>query len=109
MFRAFNEYIGKINLVLDQSVIDKLVEITEEDENIKSVTVNVSFNKYIVDIRLNEFSVEVSDRLFRRLVQEAAYPYSHISIRYNENTRVKYRFATCKEDKTGVYMDVVFS
>lgn len=109
MFRAFNEYIGKINLILDQTLIDRLIESVQDDENTKNVTVNVSFNKYIVDIRLNDFSVELADRLFRKLVCETAYPYSHISIRYNENTRVKYRFATCKEDKNGVYMDVVYS
>lgn len=109
MFRAFNEYLGRINLVLDQNVVDKVVDMTHDDENTVSVTVNVSFNKYIVDIRLKEFSVELADQLFRKLVTESAYPYSHISIRYNENTRVKYRFATCKEDKSGVYMDVVYS
>ena len=109
MFRAFNEYLGRINLVLDQNVVDKGVDMTHDDENTVSVTVNVSFNKYIVDIRLKEFSVELADQLFRKLVTESAYPYSHISIRYNENTRVKYRFATCKEDKSGVYMDVVYS
>ena len=109
MFRAFNEYLGKIQLILDQEVIDKLTDEVKEDENVSSICVNVSFNKYIVDIRLKEFTVDIADRMFRRLVEKSAYPYSHISIRYNENTRVKYRFATCREDKTGIYMDVVYS
>ena len=81
----------------------------EKDDNIGSITVNVSFNKYIVDIRLKDYSIENADKYFRYLISAISYPYSHISIRYNENTRVKYRFATCKEDKTGIYMDIVYS
>ena len=53
--------------------------------------------------------MEEADRAFRDMAGAVAYPYSHISVRYNESTRVKYRFATCKEDKTGIYMDVVYS
>jgi hypothetical protein len=109
LFRVFNEYLGKINLVLDQDLIDRLMDAVNSDESTSSICINVSFNKYIVDIKLKEFSVEEADRAFRHLTEVTSYPYSHISIRYNESTRVKYRYATCKEDKSGVSMDIVYS
>ena len=109
MFRAFNDYIGKINLILDDPLIDQIKAIYEKDVNIGSFTVNVSFNKYIIDIKLKDYSIETADMYFRHLVSSISYPYSHMSIRYNEMSRVKYRFATCREDKNGIYMDVVYS
>lgn len=109
MFRVLNEYIGRLTLQLDDDLIHKVEEVIMEDESTKTVTINVSFNKYIVDVRMKDFSVDEADRAFRDLAEEVAYPYSHISVRYNESSRVKYRFATCKEDKTGIYMDVVYS
>ena len=107
MFRVLNEYIGRLTLQLDDDLIHKVEEVIMEDESTKTVTINVSFNKYIVDVRMKDFSVEEADRAFRDMAGAVAYPYSHISVRYNEEARVRYRFASCKEDKTGTYMDVI--
>ncbi|MBQ8950012.1 MAG: hypothetical protein IJ065_02470 [Eubacterium sp.] len=109
MFRVLNEYIGRLTLQLDENLIHRVEEVIMKDKSTNTVNINVSFNKYIVDVRMKEFSVEEADRAFRQLECSVAYPYSHISARFNESTRVKYRFATCKEDKTGIYMDVVYS
>nr|MCR5214970.1 hypothetical protein [Eubacterium sp.] len=76
---------------------------------INNYCININFNRYIVDIRMNNYDVDNADKLFRKFVEAVAYPYSHISVRYNEDVRVRYRFCSCKENKTGVYMDVIIS
>ena len=57
MFRVLNEYIGRLTLQLDDDLIHKVEEVIMEDESTKTVTINVSFNKYIVDVRMKDFYI----------------------------------------------------
>ena len=107
MFRAVNDYLAKINIVTDSVIRDAAAGFLEKSESVDSFTINESVNRYIVDIRMVKYSVDLADKLFREFISAVAYPYSHISVRYNEEARVRYRFASCKEDKTGTYMDVI--
>ena len=107
MFRAVNDYLAKIQIVTDNGIREAASDFLDKSESVDSFTVNESFNRYIVDIRMVKYSVENADKLFREFISAVAYPYSHISVRYNEEARVRYRFASCKEDKTGTYMDVI--
>ena len=109
MFRAINEYLAKLNIVTDDELLKEMNDYLEKQKTIDHFSINVNYNRYIVDIRLKKYTVKSADSLFRKCVQHTAYPYSHITVRYNEDNRVRYRYATCKENKTGVYMDVIIS
>ena len=109
MFRAVNDYMAKLNIVTDDSVYQKMTEFLDKSSKVESFCINVNFNRYIVDIKMKKYSVDNADKLFRKFVEATAYPYSHVSVRYNEDSRVRYRFCTCKENKDGVYMDIIIS
>ena len=109
MFRAINEYLAKLNIVTDDELLDEMNSYLEKQKTIDNFSININYNRYIVDIRLKKYTVKAADSLFRKFVLATAYPYSHITVRYNEDKRVRYRYATCKENKTGVYMDVIIS
>ena len=109
MFRAVNDYMAKLNIVTDEELIEKVRDYLSKSKKINSFTINVNYNRYIVDIRLKKYSVSSADSLFRDFVACVSYSYSHITVRYNEDNRVIYRYATCKEDKNGVYMDLIIS
>ena len=109
MFRVINDYMSKININTDDEMYSVMKDYLDESELIKRYSINVNFNRYIVDIKLHKYSVEASDQMFREFVSITAYPYSHISVRYNEGSRVTYRYVTCKENKSGVYMDIIIS
>lgn len=109
MFRAVNDYIAKLHIGTDSEVYDKMTDFLTKDKKVDDFNINENYNRYIVDIKVNKYSVEMADELYRRFVMAVSYPYSHISVRYNEDNRVRYRFVTCKENKSGVYMDVIIS
>ena len=107
MFRVINEYLAKLNIVTDQDIYNAMNDFLEKTKVVDYFSININFNRYIVDIRMKKYSVDRADELFRKFVSATAYPYSHITVRYNEEERVRYRYSTCKEDKTGIYMDVI--
>ena len=109
MFRAVNDYMAKLNIVTDDAVRDKVQDFLDKSSMVDNFSINVNYNRYIVDIRMSKYSVSASDKLFRKFIEATAYPYSHISVRYNEDKRVRYRYVTCQENKDGVYMDVIIS
>lgn len=109
MFRIINQYLANVNISTNSSIREKMDIFLHDREDISKYCINENFNKYIVDIRMKEYSVENSDRLFRDFEVCIAYAYSAMHVRYNEGKRVRYRFITSKEDKTAVYMDVVIS
>ena len=109
MFRAVNDYMAKLNIVTDDAVAEKVQSFLDKSSKVETSAVNVNYNRYIVDIRMKKYSVSAADSLFRKFIEATAYPYSHISVRYNEENRVRYRYVTCQENKTGVYMDVIIS
>ena len=109
MFRAINEYMAKLNIVTDADLARQMEEYLAKQKAVDNFSININYNRYIVDIRMVKYSVNSADKLFRKFVAATAYPYSHISVRYNEEKRVRYRYVTCKENKNGVYMDVIVS
>lgn len=109
MFRAINEYMAKLNIVTDEDLARLMNDYLAKQKNIDNFSINVNYNRYIVDIRMKKYSVNSADKTFRKFVSATSYPYSHISVRYNEDERVRYRYVTCKENKNGVYMDIIIS
>ncbi|MCR5543042.1 MAG: hypothetical protein K6F55_02760 [Eubacterium sp.] len=109
MFRAINEYLAKINVVTDQSMYEAMSSFLEKTKLVDNFSINVNYNRYIVDIKMKKYSVSAADKLYRKFISAIAYSYSQISVRYNEESRVRYRFASCKENKTGVYMDIIIA
>lgn len=109
MFRAINEYMAKLNIVTDDEKFEEMNTFLSKQKSIDNFCINVNYNRYIVDIRMVKYSVKKADELFRKFVMATAFPYSHISVRYNEDERVRYRYVTCKENKTGIYMDVIIT
>lgn len=109
MFRVFNEYLSRVNVTNDDGLRGKMENFFKSEECISKATVNMNYNKYVVDIIMDEFTVEHADICFRKLVGAIAYPYSSLWTRYNEGNRVCYRFLTSKESKNAVYMNIMFS
>ena len=109
MFRAVNEYMAKLSIVTDEEIYAAMDTFLSKSKKVESFCINVNYNRYIVDIKMNKYTVAAADALYRKLVEATAYPYSHVSVRYNEDSRVRYRFCTCKENKDGVYMDIIIS
>ena len=109
MFRVVNDYISKLHIGTDSEVYDKMSDFLTKDKKVESFNININYNRYIVDIKMNKYTVAAADALYRKFVEATAYPYSHVSVRYNEDSRVRYRFCTCKENKDGVYMDIIIS
>ncbi len=109
MFRIMNEYLSKVYLMTSDDIQRRLNDLLDKLEGITRKSVNINFNRYVVDIHLEDFSVEEAGKYFRIIENELAYPYSSMSLRYNEGDRVSYRFITCMENKTGYYMDIIFS
>ena len=109
MFRVVNEYISKLNIATDSEVYDRMEAFLKSKAQVVDYSINVNYNRYIVDVKMKKYTVGSADKLYRSFEAAVCYPYSHISVRYNEENRVRYRLVTCREDKHGVYMDIIFS
>ncbi len=109
MYRVMNEYLARVHLEIDQTFSQKMDLFLSNRKEIKKYCINVNYNKYVVDVHLKKFSIEEADHFFCELASGIAYPYSHMSLRYNEEKQIRYRFVTCNEEKNGVYMDLVLS
>ncbi len=109
MFRILNEYLSHIKLEAGDEMYREMKLWLEHDETYTKAVITVSFNRYIVDLKMAEYSVEGAEKAFQIFADRFTFPYSRMSVRYNEGKRIRYRLATCKEDKTGVCMDVIFS
>lgn len=107
MVSIMNDYITKIKLLSDdvtKSILN--VSLTEQCDIEKS-NVLIKSNRYIVDIQLKEFSVENAVTVMNFFMEKTRYHYSAYYIRFNEGSLVRYRYATCKENREGFYCDVV--
>lgn len=109
MFRVINEYLAKVNLQADNSIYDRISGYLANVPDIKKYTVTVSSKRYVVDIKLNEYSVENAAKLFNIINSNISYPYSSMHVRFNEGKCVRYRYITCKEDKSAFYCDIILS
>ena len=109
MFTVLNEYLSRMNILTDDKIYNKINECITKTEGISKVCINVNLNRYLVDIKLSEYSVENADVYFKKFIKSVAYPYSLFYLRYNEGKLVRYKFATCREDKTGFYCELIYS
>ncbi len=109
MFRIMNEYLSHLQLEAGDDLYQEMKAWLENDDTYQKSTITVSFNRYIVDLRMVDFSVDGAEKAFQVFADRFAFPYSRMTVRYNEGKRIRYRFASCRENKTGICMDVIFS
>lgn len=111
MFRVINEYMERVSLVSNDEIYNMFSEYIRNYSNfeIKKYSVTVNFNRYVIDIRLKNYSVENAEQFFDDFSRAVSYPYSALHVRFNEGKCVRYRYITCKEDKKGFYCDIVIS
>lgn len=109
MYTVINEYLSKVNLLANDEIYNKISMYCSGLKGVKKTTVTVNFNRYVVDIRLNKFSVDNAVKIFNLLNEGLSYPYSSMFVRFNEGSCVRYRYMTCNESKYGFYCDIVIS
>lgn len=108
MFRVMNTYMKDMKLHVDDAFYKTITTALEKRNNIGSYCITVNFNRYIIDIKLKKFTVEKAMEEYQHMSTMIACPYSQMSVRYNEGNAVRYRFATCKENKEGYYCDIIY-
>lgn len=109
MITFMNQYVAKINLISDDLTKNLLIAALKMNDNVSDYSVIVRNHKFIVDIKLNIYTVEYVTKVMDGFVSETHYPYSSFYLRFNEGKQIRYRYASCKEDKEGFYCDIVFS
>lgn len=109
MVSILNQYVSNIELIYDDITKNIILAALKDNSDVDTVTVLIKNNKFIVDIHLKEFTIEHVTSTMNRLMDRTRFPYSAFFIRYNERNQVRYRYATCKENKQGFYCDVVFN
>ena len=109
MVSVMNDYVAKIKLLSDDVTKSILKVALDGQLNVESNNVLIKSNRYIVDIKLKDFSIENAVMVMNLFMEKTRYHYSAYFIRFNEGTLVRYRYATCKENKEGFYCDVVIS
>ncbi|MGN0389204.1 MAG: hypothetical protein ACI4L2_00215 [Wujia sp.] len=109
MYKVINQYMSKIFLQSGEEVRKWLCEQVKTVKTIKSFSVAERAKQFVIDMKLEAFSVEEAARVFHEIHGKLANPYSSIYVRYNEGKCVRYRFITCRENKEGIYCDFVFS
>lgn len=109
MFKVINEYLSKVNLKANDEINIMLADCLSGNPMIKKYTVTNNFLHYVLDIKLDEYSVENAVRVFNEINACIAYPYSSIHLRFNEGKCVRYRYVTSKENKDAFYCDIIFS
>ena len=108
MFRVMNDYMKEIQLQVSEEFYQTIKTCLDKETEVSSYCITVNFNRYIIDIKLKHFTVENARKEYKTLVSCIACPHSEFSLRYNEGKAVRYRYATCAEDKKGYYCDIVF-
>ncbi len=109
MYKVINDYMSKVVLQSGEEVRLQLCKQIESIPEIKSFTVMERAKQFVIDMKLESFSVEEAAHVFHELQGKMASAYSSIYVRYNEGKCVRYRFITCRENKEGIYCDFIFS
>lgn len=109
MVSVMNDYVAKIKLLSDDVTKGILNVSLADHSNVEKNSVLIKSNRYIVDIKLKDFSVENAVTIMNLFMERTRYHYSAYFIRFNEGSLVRYRYATCKENREGFYCDVVIS
>ncbi len=109
MFRIMNNYMREMKLIVNSDIESNMRKFLEKNKTVENYCITVNFNRYIVDIKLAKYSVDSAEEHFNDFIKTVKYPYSDMSVRYNEGKLVRYRYASCKENKEGFYCDIVYS
>lgn len=109
MVTIMNQYVSNMNLIYDDITKSILCAALKDNEFVQSENVMIRNNKFIVDVKLYSFSPENVTMVMNYFMNATRFPYSAIFLRYNEGTQIRYRYATCQENKQGYYCDVVFN
>ncbi|MBQ4058082.1 MAG: hypothetical protein IJD40_04025 [Lachnospiraceae bacterium] len=107
MVSIMNEYVAKIQLQSDDMTKNLLNAALLDCPNIIEKSIILKGNRYIVDIKLSSYSIEVAIAVMNRFMERSRYHYSSYFIRFNEGSMVRYRYASCKENREGFYCDVM--
>lgn len=107
MLSVMNDYVSKIRLTTNEITKGILNSSLAEHPNVNDCKIQIKANRYIVDIKLKVFSIEKATAVMNFFMEHTGYHYSSFYLRFNEGNMVRYRFASCKEDKEGFYCDVV--
>jgi len=109
MYKVINEYTAKVNLQANDEIYNRIISFLDNIKEIKSVSVSESFNRYVLDIKLKNYTVEKASDVFNKINIGLSYAYSSLYIRFNEGKCVRYRFITSKENKDALYCDIIFN
>lgn len=109
MLTIMNQYIDQITLLSDDVTKGILSSALSDQPVIIKHNILIKSNRYIVDIKLGDFTIENAIQVMNQFMERTRFHYSAYFIRFNEGNRVRYRYATCREDKNGFYCDVVIS
>ena len=109
MVSIMNNYVSNIKLSANEMTKGILLTALNDQDNIEKSSIIIKSNRFIVDVRLKEFSIEKAVDVVNYFMENTRYHYSAFFIRFNEGSRVRYRYASCKEDKDGFYCDIVIS
>lgn len=109
MVSIMNEYIANIKLLSDDVTKGIFAGALADQPNVLKNSILIKSNRYIVDIKLQEFTIEQAIAIMNCFMERTRYHYSAYFIRFNEGDLVRYRYASCREDKAGFYCDVVIS
>lgn len=107
MVSVMNDYVAKLQLLSDDMTKNLLGAALFEQSNIKEKSIILKGNRYIVDIRLESYSVESAITIMNHFMERTRYHYSAYFVRFNEGNMLRYRYASCKENREGFYCDVM--
>lgn len=109
MVSVMNDYVNNIRLLSDDITKAILDAALAGQDSIENHTILIKANRYIVDIHLKKFSIENAVTIMNHFMENSRYHYSAYFIRFNEGNLVRYRYASCKENREGFYCDVMIS
>jgi hypothetical protein len=109
MISVMNEYVNNIKLKANDVTKAVLEAALMEDECVEKNSIIIKSNRYIVDIRLKEFTIEKAVKVMNHFMEGSRFHYSAFFVRFNEGSLVRYRYASCREDREGFYCDVMIS
>lgn len=109
MFRVVNDYLARVNLIANSEIETRIDSFLKDCKMVTNYSRSINFNRYQVDIKIKDFSLETAENFFNEFNAGVAYPYSELHVRFNEGKCVRYKFITSKENKDGFYVDVCIS
>ncbi len=107
MVSIMNDYVSKIHLQSDDMTKNILGAALFDLDDIQEKSIIIKSNRYIVDIKLETFSIENATTVMNYFMERTRYHYSAYFVRFNEGNMVRYRYASCKENREGFYCDVM--